>query len=259
MSATRSERFAVEGPARLEVQFPAGHLEAVEGEPGEVTVEVRGPHADSFEIARLGSGTIIVRPTERRMRWGSHRVVVRAPAGSSLDARVASADVTVAVDLADVVAHSASGDVTAGAIAGDCEVNTASGDVRLGPVGGTLSARSTSGDIRAASVGGAARLNTASGDLRLDRADADVETRTASGDLEVGRYAGADLQAQTMSGNVRIGVPPGRDLDVRLRSLSGSIRTPSAVSGDGSSTEPDDGRIEVRSVSGDITLVRASS
>lgn len=256
MSA-RSERFDVEGAPRLDVQLPAGHLDVSAGPDGEVSVEVRGPHADSFEVALLGSGTVVVRPGDRRMRWGSHRVLARVPTGTSLEAQVASADVTVTADLVGLDAKTASGDLAVGAVSGDCEIKTASGDVRLGSVGGSLSLRSASGDVRVDAVGRAARLQAASGDIRVERADDDVEARSASGDLEIGRYTGASLQAQTMSGDVRIGVPPGRDLDVRLNTLSGSIRTPSQVSGDSGPSGPDDGRIEVRSVSGDITLARA--
>ena len=63
-----------------------------------------------------------------------------------------------------------------------------------------------------------------------------------------------DLECNSTSGDVRIGLPSGRTLDVDLNMLSGDIRSDfSPECGDGATA-----RLRVRTVSGDIALLRST-
>ena len=70
----------------------------------------------------------------------------------------------------------------------------------------------------------------------------------------VEHYEGGDFECNSTSGDVRIGLPPGRTLDVDLNTLSGGIRSDfSPEDGDGATA-----RLRAKTVSGDITLLRAT-
>lgn len=259
MTASRVERFAVEAPPTLDVKLASGDVEVVAGAPGEITVEVSGADAERFDISLLGSGTVVVRPPERGTRWRGHRVLARVPPATNVAASLASADLSVHTEVADLDVHTASGEASAGDVAGDCQVATASGNVRVGRVGGALEARTASGDVVVSSVGGALEAKSASGSLRVGSAEGALEARTASGDVRIDRFDASALRAKTMSGAVRVGLAPGRSLSLELQTLSGAIRNAFEVSS-GEHDSPDangDGRVEIRTVSGDITLTRA--
>jgi DUF4097 and DUF4098 domain-containing protein YvlB len=97
-------------------------------------------------------------------------------------------------------------------------------------------------------------VHTASGEAQLGTAHAALSSSTQSGDFEVEDYEGGDLECNSTSGDIRIGLPSGRTLDVDLNTLSGDIRSDfSPEGGDGATA-----RLRVKTVSGDITLLRAT-
>ncbi len=114
MSPERTETLRVSGPPSVELQLAAGSARVVLGEPGAVTVAVRGPDVETFRIQQAGD-RVSLRPEEGLGRhWRHYQLTVTVPAGADLQARVASADVTVEAPLARLRASLASGDLRAG-------------------------------------------------------------------------------------------------------------------------------------------------
>ena len=254
MNDARRERFEVDGPVRVELNLPSGAAAFLPGEPGVVEVSVEGDRADEFVIDRVGGRVLLRTPESSRSRWDSFAVTVRMPPGCGLQVRAASADVAAEVDLGSLSVDVASGDLGVGNVRGDVAVRAASGDVEIGTVDGDAAVNTASGDIRLREVKGRAVLDSASGDVRLGAALGALSASTQSGGLEVGRYVGGDLECNSTSGNVRIGLPPGRALEVEVDTVSGDIRSDFPTGdGDGSAA-----RLRVKTVSGDIALVRAT-
>ena len=250
----RHEEFQVGGRHRIEVNVPSGEVVFLPGEPGKVEIDVEGRNAEDLVIEQRGGRVLLRTPHRLGSRWDSFEVTVRTPAGADLEVNAASAEVDVQVASGLLLARLASGGIRAGEIEGDATVQTASGDVELGEVGGSLSVSTASGDVRLDRAGGRVAVQTASGEARLGTVLATLSFSTQSGDLEVEHYEGGDLECISTSGDVRIGLPSGRTLDVDLNTLSGDIRSDfSPEDGDGATA-----RLRVKTVSGDITLLRAT-
>jgi DUF4097 and DUF4098 domain-containing protein YvlB len=104
---------------------------------------------------------------------------------------------------------------------GGVEVNAASGDIEIDHVDHDLRIRSASGDVRVVAVGGRADVNTASGDIELGSVGREVSARSASGDVRVDE-PGAGVSINTASGDQMItAVADGK---VELKSASGDVR-----------------------------------
>lgn len=254
MSDGRREVFEVGRLPRIELSLPSGEAVFLPGEEGRVEIRVEGQHADEFVVEHLGGRVVLRPPGGSGSRWDSFDVTVRAPAGADLEIRAASADVRVEVDLGSLSASLASGDLRVKKIEGSAAVESASGDVELGEVGGHLAVSTASGGVRLDEGKDHTAVNTASGETRLGSVLGALAVSTQSGDLWVGHYAGEDLECNTTSGDVKIGLPPGRDLDVDLNTVSGDIRSDfSPEDADGATA-----RLRVKTISGDIALVRAA-
>lgn len=254
MSGERRETFAVGPDAAAAVRLASGSVRVTEGTDGEIGVEISGRDAEEFLVEAHGDRIVVEQPSGL-LRWGSHQVRLTLPAGSALKASLASADLDVAVALAELQVELASGDVRVGDVAGDVRAKTASGDLVLGDVGGDLEAGCASGDVRARRVGGRVDAKSASGDVVVDQVDGALTVRSASGDVVVGSYAGDDLRATSMSGDVRVGFPAGRTLDLDLSTLSGRVHNAFAAgAGGGDGGDGHRVRIHVKTVSGDIVL-----
>jgi len=198
-------------------------------------------------------------------------LAVRLPVGSTLAAKLRSAELRVTGELENVRLETASGDTSLADIAGSAVVISASGDVRIATIGGALRLKSASGDvtvdtccadasIQTASgditvgvVEGDLDVKSASGDIAVRAADASVRARTASGDVDLGRVRAGKTEVDTVSGDVHVGVERGVSVRLDVSSLSGGVgsaleRTDSA----------DDGakilKLHVKTVSGDIQL-----
>lgn len=127
---------------------------------------------------------------------------------------------------ATLVLEAASGDVGVDGLLGDQRYRTASGDVTLRSVSGKISIEVVSGDVDVTATG-----------------DAQVSARSVSGDVAVRAATLSALQVTTTSGDLKVA---GR--------LSGpgpfAIET---VSGDGLLAPAGDVRIEMTSLTGDLT------
>ncbi len=181
-----------------------------------------------------------------------------------------------------VQVKTASGDVHVEGVTGDTTVATASADTSLADLNGQVAVHTASGDVTVDRVDGSLEINTASGDVRVRGADAWLALRTMSGDLQIddARLRNArvtsvsgDLQAnvalinagayafETVSGDltIRCRIPAGASAAATFRSLSGDVHVSEAWAGDGRRSwkipgEVDGPRIQVKSVSGDLTM-----
>lgn len=185
-------------------------------------------------------GTVDVRGSEVCVTTrSSTSVEVRCPAG------------------ADVVAGSSSGSIRLEGRLGDVRATTSSGKITVERAA-AADLRSSSGSLRVGWCDGAVRAATSSGTLRVDRAGA-VDGRLTSGDARVtaGRIdirgvgadveatsTGGDVEVRTVSGTVTVTVPAGARPALDLRARKASVEV----------DEGDDLRVEVRSVSGKVTV-----
>ena len=121
-----------------------------------------------------------------------------------------------------------------------CMVRTASAGVSCTGELAELDVHTASGDVTAATVTGGVDAQTASGDIRLEQAGADADLRTAGGDIRLAR-AGGDVRVRTASGDVHIGAAAQ---SVTVLASSGDVRLSSVATG----------RVDVKTVSGDIVV-----
>ena len=263
-----SWEFSATGPIEADISLPAGKVSLTAAQAETVTVSLLPQHGPGSKAAEkiiadtevsFEGGTLTVHVPKRVQLRGDAALdlTIELPAGSSVAARTASADLKCTGELGALDAHTASGDVTADRISGNVSLATASGDVRLQDAAGDVTVNTASGDATIARVGGDFTAKTASGDLRIGQAGRSAEVRTASGDVRIDSIAAGRADVTSVSGDVAIAVPPGIGVFLDLASISGRVRSeldPDAHGGDG------DASLTVRcnSVSGDIKIARAS-
>lgn len=258
--------FATPQPVSLRLRNPAGDVQIAAGDTTETTVEIipRGRTAeDAAQNTRVelsADGTRLdIEPPERRFgSTGKLGMIVRLPTGSQVDVTTASADLLCRGELGGLEATTASGDVAVDEVDGNAGIRTASGDVKVGSVTGDLDAKSASGDLRLGSAGGHCRTTTASGDIQVGSCEGELSSRTASGDVAVRQAGRGSVEITTMSGDVKVGVRRGAAVWLDLSTLSG--RTRSDLDRQDGPPSDDDAvlSISVRTMSGDITLLRST-
>lgn len=245
-------RFDVPPSPLVQVRVSAGRLDLTPSLDGTVTVDLTGTGADLVTVEQLGD-TVVIR--QERTLFGGRSVNIRAavPAGTNLEAVVASMDIFARVDLGRVVGRTASGDIDLGAVH-SVEVKTASGDVKVDVCSASCEVTSASGDVRIHDVVGDLVVSTASGDVDIDRSEGRAEAKTASGDINLRCCTGPQVEASSMSGDLSVGVPEGTRVEAEIDSLSGNVRLPPRRQGGG---DPERRmRLRAKTVSGDISLVR---
>jgi Putative adhesin len=224
-----------------------------EGAPSQVTTPREAVEQTRIEL--IGRRLVVHTP-KQHLRLVPVTVTVRAPAGSSLELRSDSGDITATGPAGRVGVHTGSGDVALDRADGPADVHTGSGALRLGPMLGGLQARSGSGEIEVSSVGGPSKLTTGSGDIWLGSVQSDVQARSGSGDLTVADAACGDVTLTTGSGDVRIGVRAGTVAMVDLTSGSGEARSELGLS----DRPPADGpKLRVRGRTGSGNAVISSA
>jgi putative adhesin len=165
---------------------------------------------------------------------------------------------------ATVVVETASGDVDVDGLTGDQRYRTSSGDLRLRGVGGGIVVQGISGDVNVVAAADAdVTLTTVSGDVELRAATLrSLSVASTSGDAKVaGRFAGqGPFSIETVSGDVLLA--PAGDVRMEMRTVSGDLS-----SDVGGRIESGRGRrsvsigsggptLAIRSMSGDVTVVR---
>ncbi|MGC9666417.1 DUF4097 family beta strand repeat-containing protein [Planosporangium sp. 12N6] len=256
-------------PVTLSLRIAGGAAEIVAEDRRTATVEVApydGSDAARDAAARtrvdLRDGTLVVEAPEWTgwlFRRGPRvRVTVRLPQDGVLAVKVASADVRASGRYRSASLATASGDLALDHVTGDASVHAASGDLQVGRVDGDLKLNSASGDITVGYVGGDATAHSASGDISLDHAGGSVRATTASGDLRIGTATTGTVRVNSASGDVTIGVATGIGVWLDLSSVSGGTRTDLAMPGDQDEQATPSLTLQVRTVSGDIDVHRAS-
>jgi hypothetical protein len=165
---------------------------------------------------------------------------------------------------ATVVVETASGDLEVDGLRGDQHYRMASGDLRMRDVGGGIVVQGVSGDVNVVAAGDAdVTLTTVSGDVELRAATLrSLSVASTSGDAKVaGRFAGqGPFSIETVSGDVLLA--PAGDVRMEMRTVSGDL-----TSDVGGRIESGRGRrsvsigsggptLAIRSMSGDVTVVR---
>jgi hypothetical protein len=158
------------------------------------------------------------------------RIVIRVPAGTAVDVRSGSGDVTADGLTGAVKLETGSGDVNATGLTGDSDLNTSSGDVNVRALRGTTTLRTGSGDVNAENL--ATRditADTASGDVELDFAAAPriVDASTASGDVNVSLPEGGTYRVEADPGSgdqhLNVKIDPSATRVVRAQTSSGDV------------------------------------
>jgi hypothetical protein len=221
----RTETFSTPGDVVLNLEVPAGEIDIETAETDETRVEIEAMSGnDDFvdaarvELVRRGDRHEVV--VEVKTRHGISISIGRGP-----DIRLGGPDVRV---------H-----ITCPRGAG-LDARTKSASIRARGEYGSVDVKTASGDVQIDEVLGAARIKSASGDFHVDDVRDRLEVQTVSGDVHAGSVGG-EIRAQLVSG------------DVYVRDARGSITT-NTVSGDQSFEAVQEGRIELKAISGDVVV-----
>ena len=122
----------------------------------------------------------------------------------------------------------------------DLDIRTKSADIQARGQFGSVDVKTASGDVSVDDAGADARVKTASGDVHFNEVNGRLEVKSASGDLHV-RSVARQTSVQLVSGDVHIGA-------------AGDSVTANTVSGDQRLEAVVQGRMELRAISGDISV-----
>ncbi|MFD0883816.1 DUF4097 family beta strand repeat-containing protein [Streptosporangium algeriense] len=190
--------FDTSAPITAVLDVPAGRVQLIAADRADTTVEVlptdpsksRDVKAAEQTRVEYGDGVLRVKAPEGKNQLlgssGSIEVTVRMPAGSHVQAKVASAEFRGVGRLGDVTFEGAHGPVDVDEAA-SARVTTAAGDVSIGRLNGP------------------AEINVSKGDIRIAEAvRGTVVLRTESGEVSVGAAPGvsASLDAGTSYGRI---------------------------------------------------------
>jgi hypothetical protein len=221
----RSETFSTPGPVRLDLELPAGAIETADTDETHVVLEALSNNEQvqemvagaRIESSQRGDGYEV--SVEVRTRHGVWISFSRGP-----DIRLGTPEMRLRIS---------------------CPKNAA------------LDVRTKSADLQARGDYGIVDFKTASGDMFVERSS-DAYAKTASGDVHLDAVGGS-LDVKTVSGDVHVATV-ARDAnvqavsgDVHIRSNDGSVSA-NTVSGDQKYDAVMRGRVELRAVSGDISV-----
>jgi len=266
------------GSVSLQIRLPSGRVVVTTTDEPRTTVELvplgrRGPAAlEEIDVRgeeRQGRHVITIEQAPR-FRWGPIQITwddaiearVTCPAGTDLDLAAGSTDLRADGELGEVSVKSASGDVELDRARGKLQVKSASGDIAIGSVVAEASLTTVSGEIQVRSLEGPVQARSVSGDVRVRLIRAPLTLSTTSGDIDLDRVEAGEVRVQTISGDARIGVGHGTRVWIDAASVSGTLESelgledqPSAV--EGSSEAQPVVPLQVKTVSGDVSIVRA--
>lgn len=267
----RKQGFETDGPVEVVVAVGAGRVEVRLVEESGVDVEVRHSPEEanpwlegvaglvSWFSEQMGEQRPVDLPEEAvrqtRVEHGAGRVsvraakgvhlrnvplavVVRAPAGSSLNIRAGSAPVTVTGRAERVTVDTGAGEVNVEQATGASRVTTGTGAIRLGPFPAGAHLRSGSGDVEIAELGGPSTVATSSGDIWLGVVVGDVLVRTGTGDITIADGASGEVSLTTGSGALRVAVRQGSPAEIDLSSGAGEARSELPLSTSRPETKP---------------------
>ena len=150
----------------------------------------------------------------------------------------------------------------------DVHVSTASGSVSVSAVKGDVHVNAMAGTIQVTKPGGRVDANTASGSIDVQGAARDVRAHAVSGRVSIQGNPGTESywDLKTVSGGVQLAVPASSNFHLSADAVSGEIRTDVPIMIEEQSKHSlrarignGGGRVEVRTVSGEIRLSAANS
>lgn len=262
--------FETPGEPRLRVRNPAGLVAIETAETGETTVELQALRDD--EVTRTAienavvehkGGTVTVEIAKAGWsflgRSPSVGIRIRCPYGSMLECTTASADVSATGRLGEVNVKTASGDVVLEHVGGELNVTTASGGVRAETVDGVGNLNLVSGDVRIGVARSQLAVRLVSGDLELAEAHAELAISSVSGDQQIGSVRRGQVQLQSVSGDLEVGVAQGTRVFIDASTTSGDVSSQLDVTqAPGENRAGDEAKLRLKSVSGDISIVRSA-
>lgn len=222
----RSETFSTPGPVQLNLELPAGEIEIETADTDETHVQLEAL-ADNDRVRELVEEARI----ELLQRGQGHEVVVEMPVRQGFwisisrgpDIRFGGPDIRLRITCpngADLDIRTKSADVDARGAYGAVDLKTASGDLNVQRASGTTRVKSASGDFHTERVAGSLDVRTVSGDVHAGTVDGDLRAQLVSGDVHVAE-AGASVNTNTVSGDQRFGaLERGR---VELKAISGDV------------------------------------
>lgn len=262
---------------------------------GNVVVETSDEPRTAVDLVPRGRGgedrveNVVVTATEHRgghvisveekdrIRWGPIRITwggdvevrVTCPPGTDLDLSGGSTDLRVDGSLGEVSARTASGDLRLGTVMGELQVKTASGDVSVGALEDEGEVVTVSGDVGIGQAERALSVRTVSGDVEVGEIHSPLIVTTTSGDVALRGLTAGDVRIQTISGDARVAVVPGTRVWIDATSVSGDLRSELGLSdevpassdepaGNGDGASADVVPLHVKTVSGDVSIVRAA-
>lgn len=204
--------FTTPGPLSLDVRIPVGTIEVRATDTTETHVDLTGER-DPEEV--------VVELTRRPL--GGHRLLVAYKPRKTFGWFGGLEDLRCRIEVpvgTEIEGESGSADLTVLGDVGSLVFRSGSGDLSFGNVRGEAAVKIASGDVEGGMVDGDLTVHSASGDVRVAGVGGTATIRTASGDSEIGR-AGGSVQATTASGDVEIAqAETGR---LNLKTVSGDV------------------------------------
>jgi hypothetical protein len=269
-----SEKWAVSAPKTIEVGGPdeAVHELRVALVAGRIDVVAHDEDTARVEVHRVGGrelevtwerGSLVVRHPQ--VRWDNILEGIRGLARGD-----DSADLSIAVPRGtSVQVGTVSADGLVSGLHAPANVRTVSGALVLDGVHGTVGARTLSGQVDVRDQHGPLTGESVSGSLTVQGAAVDdLDLKTVSGSLAVDLAGPARrISLKSVSGDLTVRIPAGSGFRFDAASVSGNVvadgrRIASGPTGHraGELREGDEAvRISAKSVSGDVTLLRASA
>ncbi|MDK9495447.1 DUF4097 family beta strand repeat-containing protein [Streptomyces katrae] len=215
------QKFATAAAIAAVLDVPAGNIRFIAADRADTTVEVLPANASKSRDVKAAQETAVefqggvlrISAPKKSQVFGASgavEVTVQLPAGSSVEAKTASAEFRGVGRLGEVSLESAHGTVKLDEAAG-VRLVLASGDVAVGRLGGSADIRTQKGDLTIGeAAGGTVTLRTEHGDISVGAArgvSASLDAGTSYGRISnalqnSGEGAALAIHATTSYGNI---------------------------------------------------------
>ncbi|MFF5706219.1 DUF4097 family beta strand repeat-containing protein [Streptomyces sp. NPDC012794] len=216
------QKFQTPAAIATVLDIPAGNIRFIAADRADTTVEVRPADASKGRDVKAAEQTTvdfqdgvlrINTPSKNQILGapGSVEVTVQLPAGSSVEAKTASAEFRGVGRLGDVALESAHGTVKLDETA-EVHLTLAAGDIAIGRLGGSADIRTQKGDLTIAeATGGSVTLRTEHGNISVGAArgvSASLDAGTSHGRISnslnntEGARAALTIRATTSYGDI---------------------------------------------------------
>lgn len=222
----RTETFPTPRQLVVSVKLPRGDVEVETADVQEATVELTASsdrareQIERSEITLSDRGDhdeLIVDADPEDFGWSAGRVKLSISLGSRRD----NLHVRIRVPHGTTLkAETGAADLRAVGRYSVLETRTGAGDVTIDEVEHDAAVKVASGDVQINRVGGSLKVQTAAGDLKAGPVGGDAEVKTAAGDINLDEVGGS-VTVHSASGDLRVGaVTEGK---VELKSVSGDM------------------------------------